>query len=138
MILNFDVSIENAIELYFTHYKYWLDYSSTTVLVDANYNIIAFYDHETPNIDVIMVNLFYKWEMYVANWTTVHSSPPKFLYYNYDGNNHKNIEWRRINSWIIASYNEAYFKDDYINKQPPQLLWQMNEGTTLVWVEMKW
>ncbi len=139
MILSFDVSIENAIELYFTHYKYGLDYTSTTVLVDANYNIIAFYDHGTPNIDVIMVPLFYKWGIFVANWITVHSTPPKLLYYNKQKNRNLPKDIRRENYHLISEYNKNYFKWDYINKQPLQLLWeQLNNDMISEWVEKIW
>ena len=68
-----------SLELYITHWKYWNNYSDSTVLVDPSYNIIAFYDNKTENIDTIMTDIPVKEKFIIANWVGIKTKE----YYKY-------------------------------------------------------
>lgn len=63
-----NIGIEDSIHLYLQHWKYWHNYEDTTVLTDPQWNIIAFFDRKTENIDVIMADLPHPWGFIIANW----------------------------------------------------------------------
>ena len=67
-VRNENLGLKSWIELFLNHWKYGHDYESSTVLTDAQYNIIAFYDRWTENIDRIELNLPFKGWFIIANW----------------------------------------------------------------------
>lgn len=54
-------ALENtmSLEFFLKHWKYWVNYEDSTVLVDPSMNIIAFYDRGTSNIDVLSTDVDY-------------------------------------------------------------------------------
>jgi hypothetical protein len=67
-ITNLDLWINQAIELFLYHYKAWLDWEASTVLVDSKYNIVAYWDNETENIDIIMYDGEHSGKFIIENW----------------------------------------------------------------------
>jgi hypothetical protein len=65
------VGLNQSIELLIKHYRYWFDYESSVVLVDPTGFIIWFWDNQSENIDSIMCDLPYDWEIIVANWEKI-------------------------------------------------------------------
>jgi len=45
--------IEQSLEWFMQHWKWWKDYVSSTVLVDPSMSIIAYFDRSSNDIDVI-------------------------------------------------------------------------------------
>jgi hypothetical protein len=66
-----NIWLEQGLELYLNHYKYWNNYNDSTVLVDNSYNIIAFFDRKTEEIYPIMINYTYNKNYILANWKIV-------------------------------------------------------------------
>jgi len=66
-----NLSVENSIELFLSHYKYGKNYSDSTVLIDPAYNIIAFFDRGTANIDSIQAELPFNSLFIIENWKTI-------------------------------------------------------------------
>lgn len=61
------IGLSDSIKLYEGHYQYWENYEDSTMLVDPWYNIIWYYDHWTPNIDVIMTSLPFQGGFIIKN-----------------------------------------------------------------------
>lgn len=55
------VWIQDSIDLFINHWKYWHNYEDSTVLISPQKDIIAFYDRGTENIDVIQADLPHPW-----------------------------------------------------------------------------
>ena len=51
-----------SIEWFIIHWKYWKNWEDSTILLDPGMNIIAFFDRETTNIDVIQTDIPYNWD----------------------------------------------------------------------------
>jgi ribosomal protein S27AE len=71
VVKNVGLWLEQWLELFLTHYKYWDDYKSSTLLVDWGYNIIWFFNHKTPKIDIVMIELPFQWNFQIRNWKMV-------------------------------------------------------------------
>lgn len=54
------LEIKDSLHLFLQHWKYGHNYEDTTVLVDQAYNIIAYFDRKTSNIDVIMADQYFE------------------------------------------------------------------------------
>lgn len=59
--------IEDGINLFMEYYKYWDDYESSTVLVDAWYNIMAYFDRGTKDIFMVQWELDWNYKFIIAN-----------------------------------------------------------------------
>ena len=60
--------LSTSIELFIHHYKYGYNYEDSTVLIDWEHNIIAFFDRWTENIDRIMCEINHNGLFIIANW----------------------------------------------------------------------
>lgn len=70
VLTTLDLSIELWLEAYINHYKFWEDGKATTVLVDATNSVIAYFDRNTPYIDIIKLKSLYQWDcFYKLFWT---------------------------------------------------------------------
>jgi len=66
-IITTNLSNNSSIEYFINHWKYWHNYEDSTVLVDPAHNIIAFYDRNTSNIDIIQSDLPFDWWFIINN-----------------------------------------------------------------------
>lgn len=122
------VAINGSIELFVRHYKYGYNYEDSTILVDPSFNIIAFYDRWTSNIDVIQSELNHSGWFIVANWKGIEVDwKIKYIPYNREIARRKYwVELNRLKQkWLleelrklkeeiieeIKEYNINYFKN---------------------------
>ena len=120
-----NLSIWLWIELFIKHWKYGHDYESSTVLTDPQYNIIAFFDRQTENIDRIEVDIPFYGDFIIANWKWIETNWKKIVYKPYDfemarsvrkkkvkelkmDENNAKILWQEIKS-TLDEYNKNYF-----------------------------
>ena len=67
-----DISLSGGLDLFFTHYNYWLNWKNSTALVDVGYNIIAFNNHNTREIDFIhLVWIQHKGWWIIKDWVWI-------------------------------------------------------------------
>ena len=66
-----NVAIKDSISLFLQHWVRGHNYEDSTILVDPSYNIIAFFDHKTENIDVIMADIPFQWGYIISNWKPI-------------------------------------------------------------------
>ncbi len=110
MIYEIDISIEDALQLHNWHYQYWIDYKSSTVLVDADGKIISYYDRSSKDILIIKLYTYHKWKWYFANWKFTKWEPSTFI--NYDFSKIYRLipkEDRAIYMNAIYDYNSNFF-----------------------------
>lgn len=75
--------MNTSIELFIHHYKYGHNYEDSTVLIDWDYNIIAFFDRWTENIDRIMCEVEHNGLFIIANWKPIETDRHyKFVMHN--------------------------------------------------------
>ena len=62
------LALNSSIEYYIKHWKYGINYEDSTILVDSSYNIIAFFDRWTENIDTIQSEIPTPGGFIIVNW----------------------------------------------------------------------
>lgn len=62
---------DQSLELYLRSYKVGNNYENSTVLIDFNWNIIAFFDNKTEEIDIYRTDAEYNWNQIIANWKVI-------------------------------------------------------------------
>lgn len=107
-----------SVELFLTHYRFGENYKNNTVLVDPSYKIIAFFDNDEWETDVIMTDIPNKELFIVANWVPKKIKKHiKYVPMNRDTEFPKiaNTKWDKkalyeeVNN-RIEKYNKSYFK----------------------------
>ena len=119
--LNTNCWINTSLELFLYHYRYWTDYINSTVLVDVNYNIIAYFNNQTPSIDVIIADCDHDWSFIIRNWVPLEtvkaikyipygiSATKKKYYWNTELRMQEKKEIVQAELEKIEQYNITYF-----------------------------
>ena len=123
-----NVWLATGIELFITHWKYGHDYESSTVLTDWAWNIIAFFDRGTDNIDRIEIDIPFRWWFIIANWEGIdRQGLPLIKYEPYDFEMARNkwkeqvMELKMWANWATLLWKEMkdtlneYNKNYFIN-----------------------
>lgn len=76
------LGLEQWIELFLNHYRYWDNYKSNSVLVDSSLNLIWFWDNGENEVFVLQIDTDYNYKQIIANWKIIDFKPFKFNYWN--------------------------------------------------------
>ena len=135
-----DLCINGSIDLFINHWKFWKNFEDSTVLVDPSYNIIAFYDNDTDNIDVIQADLNFDGWYIITNWIP-HIVEWKIKYIPYDYEmamkiyseqiwNTRKLENKDVLKTLyseikeeVAEYNREYFDNLNLYHKKNEIKW---------------
>lgn len=104
------IGVSDWIKLFLQHRKYWHDYNSSTVLTDPQYNIIAFFDRWTENIDRIEIDIPFNWGFIISNWKGIETK--------------WNIKYKPYDFEMARKKWKNKVKEFKINKEDAELLWK--------------
>lgn len=66
--LFFDIWLTDWLELFQKYYKNWIDYNSSSILIDFNRKVVAININPWFNIDIISIAWVYDWKDILVNW----------------------------------------------------------------------